>query len=163
MLKFEFWNIFWTVFNVLLLFVLLRIFLFKPINKMLDDRTQAVQKDYDDAERAKKEAEELREHYETALSEAKEEAAKIYRDAVDKAESERTEIIRKSHEEAENIVAAAGETIENERKRVIRQAHSEIADLAVEAASKIVGANLDDEKNRRLVDEFLSAEEADSK
>ena len=42
MLKFEFWNIFWTVFNVLLLYVLLRIFLFKPINKMLDDRTQAV-------------------------------------------------------------------------------------------------------------------------
>ena len=94
---------------------------------------------------AEKDAEELKAQYETSLSEAKEEAAKIYRNAVDKAESERTEIIRKSHEEAENIVAAASETIENERKRVIRQAHSEIADLAVEAASKIVGANLDDD------------------
>ncbi len=161
MLKFEFWNIFWTVFNVLLLFVLLRIFLFKPINKMLDDRTQAIQKDYDDAERARKEAEELKSQYETSLGEAKEEATKILRTAHEEAENEREAIIRKSHEEAENIVAAAGETIENERKRVIRQAHSEIADLAVEAASKIVGANLDDEKNRKLVDEFLSTEEAD--
>lgn len=161
MLKFEFWNIFWTVFNVLLLFVLLRIFLFKPINKMLDDRTQAIQKDYDDAERARREAEELKAQYDTSISEAKEEAAKILRTAHEEAETEREAIIRKSHEEAENIVAAASETIENERKRVIRQAHSEIADLAVEAASKIVGANLDDEKNRKLVDEFLSAEEAD--
>ncbi|MBR5512700.1 MAG: F0F1 ATP synthase subunit B [Ruminococcus sp.] len=161
MLKFEFWNIFWTVFNVLLLYVLLRIFLFKPINKMLDDRTQAVQKDYDEAERARKEAEELKAEYEVSLSEAKEEAAKILRNAHEEAENERATIIRKSHEEAENIVAAAGETIENERKRVIRQAHSEIADLAVEAASKIVGVNLDDEKNRQLVDEFLSAEEGE--
>ena len=70
MIKFEFWNIFWTVFNVLLLFVLLRIFLFKPINKMLDDRTQAIQKDYDDAERARKEAEELKAQYDNSISEA---------------------------------------------------------------------------------------------
>ncbi len=163
MLKFEFWNIFWTVFNVMLLFILLRIFLFKPINKMLDDRTQEIQKDYDDAERAKKEAEQLKADYEASIGDAKEEASKIIRNAHEEAENERTKIIRKSHEEAENIVAAASETIENERKRVIRQAHSEIADLAVEAASKIVSANLDDEKNRKIVDEFLSAEEADHK
>lgn len=163
MIKFEFWNIFWTVFNVLLLFVLLRIFLFKPINKMLDDRTQAIQMDYDDAERARKEAEELKAQYDNSISEAKEEAARIIRKAHDEAENERTAIIRKSHEEAESIVAAAGETIENERRRVIRQAHSEIADLAIEAASKIVAANVDDEKNRRLVDEFLAAEEAEQK
>lgn len=163
MLKFEFWNIFWTVFNVLLLFILLRIFLFKPINKMLDDRTQEIQKDYDDAERAKKEAEQIKAEYEASVSGAKEEASKIIRNAYDEAETERAKIIRKSHEEAENIVASASESIENERKRVIRQAHSEIADLAVEAASKIVSANLDDEKNRKIVDEFLSAEEADSK
>ena len=40
MLKFEFWNIFWTVFNVLLLYILLRIFLFKPINRLMDERTR---------------------------------------------------------------------------------------------------------------------------
>lgn len=163
MLDFEFWSILETVLNVLILFVLLRIFLFKPINKMLDERTQSVQKDIDDAERAKKEAEELKEQYAASLSEAKEEAGKLLRQAHDEAETEREAIIRRSHEEAESIVSAAGETIENERRRVIRQAHSQIADLAIEAASKIVGANLDDEKNRRLVDEFLSEEEVGSK
>lgn len=163
MLDFEFWNIFWAVFNVILLFVLLKIFLFKPIGKMLDDRTQAIQKDIDDAERAKREAEELKAQYEASVSEANEEAGRILRAAHDEAETERENIIRKSHEEAESIISAAGESIENERKRVIRQAHAEIADLAIEAASKVIGENLDDEKNRRLVDEFLAKEEGGKK
>ncbi len=163
MLTFEFWNIFWTVFNVLLLFVLLRIFLFKRVNKILDERTASIQKEIDDAEKAKTEAEELKAQYTASVGEAKEEAAKILRNAHEEAESERAAIIRRSHEEAEDIVNAAGETIENERRRVIRQARSEIADLAIEAASKVVGANLDDEKNRRLVDEFLSEEEGGAK
>lgn len=160
MLNFDFWSIFWAVLNILILFILLRIFLFKPINKMLDDRTQSIKKDIDDAERAKKEAEELRQQYADSISSAKEEAEEIRKEAHEKAESERAAIIRKSHEEADEIVSAASETIENERKRVIQQAHTQIADLAIEAASKVVGANLDDEKNRKLVDEFL-AEEAD--
>ncbi len=161
MLNFEFWSIFWAVLNILILFILLRIFLFKPINKMLDDRTQSIQKDIDDAENAKREAEELRQQYEDSISEAKEEAGKILREAHEYAEAERAEIIRKSHEEADEIVNSADETIENERRRVIQQAHVQIADLAIEAASKVVSANLDDEKNRKLVDDFLSEKEAD--
>lgn len=159
MLDFNFWSIFWAVLNILILFIALRIFLFKPINKMLDDRRQAVQKDYDDAEAARKEAEELKQQYADSISEAKEEANNIIRKAHDDAEAEREAIISLSHSEADQIISSANTSIENERKRVIQQAHSEIADLAIEAASKIVGANLDDEKNRRIVDEFLSREE----
>lgn len=161
MLDFNFWSIFWAVLNILILFILLRIFLFKPIHKMLDNRTQSIQKDIDDAERAKQEAEELRQQYADSLNSAKEEAGQIIRQAHETAETERTAIINKSHKEAEEIVAAASETIENERKRVIQQAHSQIADLAIEAASKVVSANLDDEKNRKLVDEFLTRKEPD--
>ena len=159
MLKFEFWSIFEAVANVLILFVLLRIFLFKPINKMRDERTRTIQDNLDSAEKAKTEAEELRQQYEDSISEAKEKANEIIMKAHEDAENERTAIIRKSQEEAEKIVADADKTIENERKRVLRQAQSEIADLAIEAASRIIGENVDDEKNRRLVDKFLSEEE----
>ena len=161
MLKFEFWSIFEAVANVIILFVLLRIFLFKPINKMRNERTRTVQENLDSAEKAKEEAEALRKQYEDSVSDAKEEANRIIMKAHEDAETERNKIIEKSHEEADEIVSAASETIENERRRVLQQAQSQIADLAIEAASKIIGANLDDEKNRRLVDEFLSAEEGD--
>ena len=159
MIKFEFWYIVETVINVLILFILLRIFLFKPINKMKADRTRTIQDNLDSAEKAKAEAEELRQQYEGSISEAKEKANQIIMKAHEDAESERSAIIRKSQEEAEKIVADADKTIENERKRVLRQAQSEIADLAIEAASKIIGENVDDEKNRKLVDKFLSDEE----
>jgi F-type H+-transporting ATPase subunit b len=72
-------------------------------------------------------------------------------------------MIRKSQEEAEQIVADAGKSIEDERRRVLAQAQTQIADLAIEAASKIIGENVDDEKNRRLVDKFLSEEEVGNK
>lgn len=163
MLNFDFWSIFWAVLNILILFVLLRIFLFKPINKIMDDRTQSIQKDIDDAAKAKEEAEALKQQYADSIGEAKEEAGKILREAHEAAENERAAILNRSHEEAEKIVGAAGETIENERRRVIRQARAQIADLAIEAASKVVSANLDDEKNRKLVDEFLAEGEADKK
>ena len=60
MLDFSFWSIFWAVFNVIVLFILLRIFLFKPINKIRDERTRTIQNDLDSARKAKDEAEELR-------------------------------------------------------------------------------------------------------
>jgi len=159
MLNFEFWSIVETVANIIILFILLRIFLFKPINKMKNERTRTIQENLDSAEKAKKEAEELRQQYEGSVSDAKEEAKNIIMKAHDDAESERAAIIKKAHEEADQKVAEADKEIENERKKVLRQAQSQIADLAIEAASKIVGANVDDEKNRRLVDEFLSNEE----
>ena len=159
MLDFSFWSIFWAVFNVIVLFILLRIFLFKPINKIRDERTRTIQTDLDSARKAKDEAEELRQQYENSISDAKEQANQIMMKAHEDAESERAAIIRKSQEEADRIVADADKTIENERKRVLRQAQSEIADLAIEAASKIIGENVDDEKNRKLVDKFLSEEE----
>lgn len=160
MLDFQFWSIFEAVVNLVILFILLRIFLFKPINKIKADRTRTIQNDLDSAEKAKAEAEELRQQYEDSISEAKEKANNIVMKAHEDAESERAAIIKKSQEEAEKIVSEADKTIENERKRVLRQAQSQIADLAIEAASKIIGENVDDEKNRRLVDKFLSEEEA---
>ena len=159
MLNFEFWSIFEAVANIIILFVLLRIFLFKPLNKMKQERTRTIQENLDSAEKARTEAEELKEQYENTIGDAKEEAKNIIMKAHDDAESERAAIIKKAHEEADQKVAEADKEIENERKKVLRQAQSEIADLAIEAASKIVAANVDDEKNRRLVDEFLSNEE----
>ena len=161
MLKFELWNIIEAVANVIILFVLLRIFLFKPINKMKDERTRTIQDNLDSAEKARKEAEELRQQYDDSISSAKEEANKIIMKAHEDAEADKAAILKKSQDEAEEIVAAAGKAAENERKRIIQQAQTQIADLAIEAASKVVGANLDDEKNRRLVDEFLSEEEGE--
>lgn len=163
MLDIDIWNFIWAAINLILLLILMKIFLFKPIRKMMDERTRMVQEELDSAKKSREEAEELRTQYQDDIEAAKDEAQKIIDKANADAELERAAIIKRSHEEAERIVADAGKTIENERKRVLAQAQTQIADLAIEAASKIVGANVDDEKNRRLVDKFLEEEEGISK
>lgn len=161
MLDVNIWNVIWSAVNIIILFILMKIFLFKPINKIMDERTRTIQDDLDSAKKAKEDAEELKQQYEDSIDEAKDEANKILMKAHEDAEAEKAAIIQRSQEEADEIVSAANKTIENERKRVLAQAQTEIADLAIEAASRIIGANVDDEKNRRLVDEFLSEEEGD--
>lgn len=159
MLDIDIWNFIWAGINLILLLILMKIFLFKPIRKMMEKRTQMVQDELDSAKRTREEAEQLKEQYDSELVSAKEEAQKIIDKAHEAAETERAAMISRSQEEADRIISDAGKSIENERKRVLAQAQTQIADLAVEAASRIIGENVDDEKNRRLVDKFLREEE----
>ena len=162
MLDIDHWNFIWAAVNLILLFILLKIFLFKPVNKIMDERTRTIQDDLDAAKKSKEEAEALKKEYEDNISDAKQKAQEIIMKAHEDAESEKSAILKKSQEEADQLISDAKKTIENERKRVLAQAQTQIADLAIEAASKIIGENLDDEKNRRLVDKFLSDEEVES-
>ncbi|MBQ6180574.1 MAG: F0F1 ATP synthase subunit B [Ruminococcus sp.] len=159
MLDINIWNFIWAAINLILLFILMKIFLFKPLRKMMDERTRSIQEDIDNAKQSREEAEALKQQYADDISEAKAEAQKILMKAHEDAEAEKAAMLRRSQEEADQIVADANKAIETERKRVLAQAQTQIADLAIEAASKIIGENVDDEKNRRLVDKFLSEEE----
>lgn len=159
MLDINIWNFIWSAVNIIILFILLKIFLFKPINKIMDERTRSIQEDIDSAKKSREEAEALKQEYAEDISDAKAEAQKIIMKAHEDAEAEKAVILQKSQEEADQLVSDANKAIESKRKRVLAQAQTQIADLAIEAASKIIGENVDDEKNRRLVDEFLSEEE----
>lgn len=159
MLDINIWNFIWSAVNIIILFILLKIFLFKPINKIMDERTRSIQEDIDSAKKSREEAEALKQEYAEDISGAKAEAQKIIMKAHEDAEAEKAVILQKSQEEADQLVSDANKAIESKRKRVLAQAQTQIADLAIEAASKIIGENVDDEKNRRLVDEFLSEEE----
>lgn len=158
MLDIDIWNFIWSAVNLLLLFIVLKIFLFKPVNKIMDERTRSIQNDIDSAKKSMEEAEALKQQYTEDLSNAKEEARRIVMKAQDDAAVEKAVLMQRSKEDADKLVADANKAIENERRRVLQQAQSQIADLAIEAASKIIGENVDDEKNRRIVDKFLSEE-----
>lgn len=158
MLDIDIWNFIWSAVNLLLLFIVLKIFLFKPVNKIMDERTRSIQNDIDSAKKSMEEAEALKQQYTEDLSNAKEEARRIVMKAQDDAAAEKAVLMQRSKEDADKLVADANKAIENERRRVLQQAQSQIADLAIEAASKIIGENVDDEKNRLIVDKFLSEE-----
>ena len=162
MLNIDVWDIVWTVVNLLLFFVLLRIFLFKPVLKVMDEREQMIRDDLDSAQAAKEESEELKAKYETELAGAHDEALMIKSEAQESAAKEKAEIISQAHTEAAGLIADAKKTIERDKREAIESAQNEIAGLAVLAASRVVSKIIDEDSNREYAEQILAEVGADN-
>ena len=97
MLSIDFWNILFTVINLLIFFLIIKFFLLKPIKKVMDKRQQMIQDDFDSASKAKNEAEELKAEYEGNIQSAKDKAAEITETAKRNAESHRATVIENAN------------------------------------------------------------------
>ena len=146
------WGIIWTVVNILILFVLLRIFLFKPVMGMIENRQAMIRNQLDDAENKNREADELKGRYEESLKNAKEESFQIVNDAKERAKVQYAHIIDKANEDA------ADKSAEADREQMMREAQAELAQVALAAASKLIGSSVDAEANKNMLDQFLSEE-----
>lgn len=152
------WNIFWVVFNFILLCILLRIFLYKPLQNIMQKRTELVQNEISSAEQKNKEATEFKNQYETSLKNAKAESEEIVGQAKEHAQLQYDQIVGNANDEATQIISQARKTAELDREQMMRGAQAELADLALAAAEKLIGKNIDDDANRKMLDDFLSEE-----
>ena len=152
------WGIIWTVVNILILFVLLRIFLFKPVMCMIENRQAMIRNQLDDAENKNREADELKGRYEESLKNAKEESFQIVNDAKERAKVQYAHIIDKANEDAAQIKQQADKSAEADREQMMREAQAELAQVALAAASKLIGSSVDAEANKNMLDQFLSEE-----
>ncbi|HEX2947512.1 MAG TPA: F0F1 ATP synthase subunit B [Clostridia bacterium] len=141
--------------NLIVLYIVLKRVLFKPVTEFMEKRTQSIKDSMDDAEKQKAEAMELKRSYEEQIGHAKEDAEKILREARAKAEAEHDRIVEEGHKEVEALTARAREDIEGERRQMISELRAQVAGLALAAASRVIEVNLDTEKNRALVDKFI--------
>ena len=163
MLKFD-WNFLWTIIDLIIFFVLMKVFLFKPIKKTLDARKELIDKQFKDADDAQKQAEELKEKYQSELDSVENEKKQIISDARADAKIEYNKIVDKAQGEAEKIKASAKRAAEIETEKAKKAAKEQIAALAMEAAEKVVSEKVSAESDSRLYDEFLneSSDENDS-
>ena len=159
MLEFDFWTILFSLINILVLFLFLKKFLFGRVNAMLDERARLVQEEMDKAKEVAQQAEKLRLDYENAMSDAKDEARRIIIDAQKNANAQSAAITQQAQEEAGRIVESARQELALERERSVASAQNEIVSLAMEAAEKVLGREIDDDANRAIMDAFLDEEE----
>lgn len=152
------WGVFWIIFNIIVLFILLRIFLFKPVLGILEKRQAMIREQLDDAAQKQEEAGVLKDRYEESLKNAKEESFQIVNDAKERAKVQYEHIIEKANEDAAQIVQQAGKAAEADREQMMRGAQAELAQVALAAASKMLGSSVDTEANRNMLDQFLSEE-----
>ncbi len=155
MLKIDFWNIAFTVINILVLYVFLKHFLLAPVKKILEERKAIIERDLDAASAAKTEADRLKKEYETSLRLAGEEASKIVEEARIKGQSEYDRIMEQANRDAARQKERAGKAIAQERERAMEELKLSTAELALSAAEKLLGKQSKAEKDRQLYDAFL--------
>ena len=144
-----------SILNVLILFFVLKHFLFDKVNAVLDSRRTEVAKTYEDADAALNNAKQLESEYTEKLSAAKEESAEIVKNATKKAQSRSDEIIAEARDEARGIVDKANADVEKEKKRVVNQIKDEISDMALSIASRVVSKEIDGKTHEKLIQSFI--------
>lgn len=149
------WTALFTLLNLIITFLILKKFLFKPVKKMIDDRQQEIDGLYADADSKIAEAETLRTEYAEKIEGAKEESSEIIRAARASAQQQGDEIIRGAQEEASAIKQKAMDDIALERKKALNEVKDDISDIALAIAERIVGKELDADDQSALIDEFI--------
>lgn len=148
--------ILWNIINILVLFLLMKKFLFKPVNRILDTRAAAIQAAADQAAADRREAAEAKAGYEEKLAAADDEAGQILRLARQRGQREYEAALKTAQEDAARLVREAESRAEAERTAALRQAQDQLAELALAAAAKASGQRMDAGADRALMEGFLA-------
>lgn len=155
------WSIIWNIVNILVLFLLLKHFLFKPITKMMDSRTAEIENNLKDAEEQKTKAHELNAQYAEKLQGAQAEAAQIVSDARQRGQQEYSSILKSAAQDAQKEKERSRAEMAQEREEMLRGVQENVTELVLLTASKLSQKELDQESDRKLVDSFLSETDGD--
>jgi len=146
----------WTLLAFFAGFFILRKWAWPQISAALDKRQRAIEESIDTAERTKREADELLAEYRERLRQARMQADEIVSRARKAAETHEREAVDAAHERREELMEQTRRDIEAETRRAIQEIRREVADLTVMATEKVTRKALDEEDQRRLVEEALS-------
>ena len=148
------WNIIWTFVDLIVLYVLLKKFLFARVQKVLDQRQEMIQGQMDHAKEqealANQNLQQVRETVENATKEAREKAQRI----LEAASRKEKEQLQASEEEAKRILISSRKA-EQERKKLLADTQDEMVTIAMLAARKAVGNNINEEKEKALFEDLL--------
>ncbi|MEU6443398.1 F0F1 ATP synthase subunit B [Streptomyces sp. NPDC047046] len=132
------------------------------INKVLDERREAIEGGMEKAEAARTEADSVLEQYKAQLAEARHEAARLRSEAQEQGATLIAEMRAEGQRQREEIIAAGHTQIEADRKAAATTLRQDVGRLATELAGKLVGESLEDHaRQSRTIDRFL--DELDAK
>jgi F-type H+-transporting ATPase subunit b len=141
--------------NFIILFVLLRLFLYKPVLKMLDERAKRTKDAMELAEVTKKEFEQAKVEVQKQIEKGRQEAQAILTQAMQVGERLKEESRQEAQKQAQVIVDRTRSELEAERDKIVGGLRREFVDIAISAAEKVIKETLDKEKHRKLIEETL--------
>jgi F-type H+-transporting ATPase subunit b len=141
--------------NVAILFGLLYLVAYRPIMRMLDERSRKVKESMEQTEFIKQQAERAEEEAEKRIEAASEEGEEVIARAMRTGDEVKREAQQQSKQEAETLIARARAEIQHERDEAIGDLRKEFADLTVMAAGKVIDRTLDKKAHRQIIDKVL--------
>jgi len=143
------------VINFIVLFVLLRIFLYKPVLKMLDERSKRTKEGMELAEVTKQEYEQAKVEVQKQIEKGRQEAQAIINQAMQVGERLKEESRQEATKQAQVIIDRTRAELEAERDKIVEDLRREFVNISISAAQKVIKETLDKEKHRKLIEETL--------
>ena len=141
--------------NVAILFGLLYLVAYKPIMRMLDERSRKVKESMEQTEFIKQQAERAEAEAEKRIEAAGKEGEEVVVRAMRTGDEIKREAQQQSKREAETLITRARAEIQHERDEAIGDLRKEFADLTVMAAGKVIDRTLDKKAHRQIIDKVL--------
>ena len=150
------WHIVIALCNLLILYLMLKKFLYKPVKKVLADRQAAIESRYDEADKAKSEALQSKAEWEERMAAADEEAAGIVSSAVESANRQSSAILGETKEKADRMMNRARAEADAERRKAEDDIRDRIADVSAAIAGKLLEREISAADHSDLIDSFIS-------
>ena len=149
------WHIVISLANLVILFLILKKLLFKPVKKIVDKRQKELDAEFRKAEKTQAEADAIKAEWEGKMATAEAEADKIISDAVERADSRNEVMLYESREKADQIIRKAKADIERERKDARETIKKEIVDVSQALSEQIIGREINMDDHRDLIDRAI--------
>ncbi len=150
------WQIVVSLCNLVILFLIVKKFLYKPVCKMLKDREELLAKQKDETQRSLEQAQETKEELERQLAVAEERADAILAEASAQAQRRREKIATEARDEAEAIISQAKKEAELAKKQAQEEIKTQIVDVSFALGEKLIEREIKEEDHHRLIDSFIS-------
>ena len=138
-----------------ILLVILYFFAYKPVLKMLDERSRKIKESIDEVQKVKEQALQTEEEFKKKIESASKEGQEVISKAMRTGEEARKRAQEEAKQEAQALVEKARMEIQRERNEAIGELRQEFADLTIVAAEKVIGKSLDKETHRQIIDKVL--------
>lgn len=149
------WSIVISLLNLLILFYIVKKFLFKPVKKVLEKRNGEIEAQYEKASEAEEKANESKAKWEETLSGAKEKADSILTDATENAKRRSEKIVEEAKDKADSIIRQAETEAELSYKKAQEQIKKEIVSVSETLTEKMLGREINVEDHKNLIDSFI--------
>ena len=147
----------WTLVIFVILMLVLSRYAFGPLTRAVEAREKALQDALDAAKADRDAAAKLLSEHQAQIEAARDEAQKYIAEGRAVAEKMRADMIEQTRKEQQDMLERARRDIESEKDKAISQLRREAVDLALAGASKVIEQNLESQKNRQLVESYLSS------